>query len=87
MEDGIVSWSVVSKLCPLFVVHDLRHTYAVWTYYILKENGEAEPWLYIQAQLGHEDLSTTQDTYLKATGDFEASVSDLYMENIWFRYD
>lgn len=87
MEDGVVAWNVVNKLCPLFVVHDLRHTYAVWTYYILKENGETEPWLYIQTQLGHEHLSTTQDTYLKATGDFEASVSDLYMEDIWCRYD
>ncbi len=89
MEDGVVAWKVVHKLCPLFVVHDSRHTYAVWTYYILKKNGDKEPWLYIQAQLGHAHLITTQDTYLKATSEFEASVSDLYMDDMWcdLRYD
>lgn len=45
-------------------VHDLRHTYAVLTYWVEKEHGNPEPWKKIQAQLGHEHLQTTIDTYL-----------------------
>ena len=45
-------------------VHDLRHTYAVLTYWAEKLHGNPEPWKKIQAQLGHEHLKTTVDTYL-----------------------
>lgn len=44
--------------------HDLRHTYAVMTYFAERERGNSEPWKPIQAQLGHRQLSTTIDTYL-----------------------
>ena len=60
----------------LFRFHDLRHTYAVWLYYAEKLSGNPEPWKTIQARLGHEYLSTTQDIYLRATAEFEAEVSD-----------
>jgi integrase/recombinase XerC len=70
------------KEIPDFVFHDLRHTYAVWTYYARKKAGDNEPWLYIQARLGHEHLTTTMDKYLKAAGDFEAAVTDAFMEYI-----
>lgn len=46
-------------------VHDLRHTYAVYTYWIEVGNGNSEPWKVIQAQLGHEHLETTIRTYLR----------------------
>lgn len=46
-------------------VHDLRHTYAVLTYWAEAQNGNAEPWKIIQAQLGHARLETTIRTYLK----------------------
>lgn len=49
---------------PKHSYHDLRHTYAVLTYYAEVANGNAEPWKKIQAQLGHSHLSTTIDTYL-----------------------
>ncbi|MGK5034507.1 tyrosine-type recombinase/integrase [Janthinobacterium sp. LB3P118] len=45
--------------------HDLRHTFAVWTYHNLKSNGETEPWKEIQVRLGHANLKVTMDTYLK----------------------
>jgi integrase/recombinase XerC len=45
--------------------HDLRHTFAVWTYHDLKSKGESEPWKPIQILLGHSSLKTTIDTYLK----------------------
>lgn len=77
-----VERKVFVKNFPLFVFHDLRHTYAVWTYYARKRAGDDEPWLYIQARLGHKQLTTTMDTYLKAAGDFEAAVSDALMEHI-----
>lgn len=66
---------------PLFCYHDTRHTYAVWTYYVRKTT-EAEPWLYIQARLGHATLETTLKKYLKVAGDFEPDVSDQYMKSV-----
>lgn len=45
--------------------HDLRHTYAVFTYWAEKRAGNSEPWKKIQAQLGHAHLQTTIDTYLR----------------------
>lgn len=45
-------------------IHDLRHTYAVLTYHAESANGNSEPWKKIQAQLGHEHMKTTIDTYL-----------------------
>ncbi|WP_341905519.1 site-specific integrase [Polaromonas sp. YR568] len=55
-------------------VHDLRHTYAVWTYQSLKQAGDPEPWKQIQAQLGHRHLATTLNTYLEYVAIFDASV-------------
>lgn len=45
--------------------HDLRHTFAVWTYHWMKAKGNAEPWKEIQVLLGHANLAVTLDTYLK----------------------
>ena len=50
---------------PKHSIHDLRHTYAVLTYHAERKNGNAEPWKKIQAQLGHEKLQTTINTYLR----------------------
>ena len=60
-ESGVVTQASVPKHC----VHDLRHTYAVYTYWVEVGNGNSEPWKVIQAQLGHERLETTIRTYLK----------------------
>lgn len=79
-RDGLVRVDKVVQ-SPLFVFHDLRHTYAVWTYYKLKKY-VSEPWLDIQACLGHADLKTTLRFYLRCASDFEASVSDAYMETV-----
>lgn len=50
-----------------FSDHPLRHTFAVMTWHHSLAAGwkEEETWKYIQHQLGHEDLGTTMDTYLK----------------------
>lgn len=50
---------------PKHSIHDLRHSYAVLTYHAERLNGNSEPWKKIQAQLGHENLKTTIDTYLR----------------------
>lgn len=68
---------------PNFCFHDLRHTYAVWTYYARKRAGDNEPWLYIQKQLGHADLITTIETYLSSTREFEATITDSYMKRLY----
>jgi integrase len=46
-------------------VHDLRHTYAVYTYLVESHKGNAEPWKKISSQLGHTLIDTTIKTYLK----------------------
>lgn len=56
--------------------HSTRHTFAIWTYYSRKNNGDSEPWKYIQTRLGHKNLQTTFDTYLRSADDFEAEISD-----------
>lgn len=72
----------ISRKVPKFVFHDLRHTYAIWTYYARKRNGDSEPWLYIQRQLGHAHLETTIRIYLSGTLEFEAHVSDLVIKKL-----
>ena len=49
---------------PAHTYHDLRHSYAVWTYWAERKAGNSEPWKKIQVQLGHKSLQTTIDTYL-----------------------
>lgn len=61
---------------PQFVPHCLRHTFAVWTYFFERQNGNPEPWKRLQALLGHEHLSTTLNIYLRLTGEFEALMSN-----------
>ena len=56
--------------------HDLRHTYAVWTYLILKADGDPNPWLFIQSQLGHRSSETTISVYLKMATMFESSLGE-----------
>jgi site-specific recombinase XerD len=69
------------KLIPAFWFHCLRHTYAVVTYYTRKRI-DAEPWKYIQEQLGHRYVTTTQSKYLAATATYEAGVSNRYMKKV-----
>lgn len=76
IDGKVTSQSVVQV--PRYVFHSLRHTYAIWTYYARKLKDD-EPWLYIQARLGHSSLKTTIDKYLKTATDFEAHVSDNFM--------
>lgn len=59
-----------------YTFHDLRHTYAVWTYHARKLDGDTEPWKFIQEQLGHEQVSTTIKIYLAVTREYEAFISD-----------
>lgn len=53
--------------------HDLRHSYATWTYWAESKLGNSEPWKLIQAQLGHKHLQTTIDTYLHYVNIFDGS--------------
>ncbi|WP_141117889.1 tyrosine-type recombinase/integrase [Leisingera sp. JC1] len=64
--DPITGHAVV-KAAAKFSDHSLRHTYAVMTWYALLAAGhdEAYAWKYVQHQLGHSQLATTTDTYLK----------------------
>jgi integrase len=73
------SWSNISQReeeRAKYTFHDLRHTYAVWTYHARRLDGDAEPWKFIQEQLGHQHVSTTIKIYLAVTGEYEAFISD-----------
>lgn len=81
VEDGKAdAQKIVSK--SLYTFHDLRHSYAVWTYYVLLREGTRDPWSAVQKQLGHSNKSTTLNIYLDIAGDYEAVMSDAYMEHI-----
>ena len=80
-DDGSIL-ALVQKTVPLFVFHDLRHSFAIWTYYGRKRAGDSEPWMYIQKQLGHAHLTTTLKIYLSAAQDFEAHISDMAVKHL-----
>jgi len=67
-------------LVPRHRYHDLRHTYALWTYHALVEQGTSEPWKIIQSLLGHAHLSTTLDTYLRVVNVEKARTADRVYE-------
>ncbi|MBT2117783.1 site-specific integrase [Dyella sp. LX-66] len=62
--------------------HDLRHTYAVWTYLLLRAKSDTNPWLFIQAQLGHRSSETTINTYLRAVRMFENEISEVLASSV-----
>lgn len=59
-EDG----STFTRIVPNHTFHDLRHTYATWTYWAERNLGNPEPWLKIKTQLRHAHVQTTIDTYI-----------------------
>ena len=59
-----------------FRFHDLRHTYAVWTWIIQKRRGDPQPSKYVQAQLGHVSRETTEGIYLATVSLFEGQLFD-----------
>ncbi|MFM0658033.1 tyrosine-type recombinase/integrase [Paraburkholderia sediminicola] len=67
--------------------HDLRHTFAVWTYQAERESGNAEPWKRIQVLLGHRQLHTTLDIYLKHAGTDRKPVNEKVFRAIRERFD
>jgi integrase len=56
--------------------HDLRHTFAVQTYWHELRQGNPAPWKIVQSRLGHKNLATTMKYYLAVVDAFEAAVSD-----------
>jgi integrase len=65
------------KLNP-FVFHDLRHTFAVWSYVVLERLGNIKcPWKIIQTRLGHRTLETTEKIYLAFIEEHETEISRL----------
>jgi integrase len=70
---GIIRESACWRLCR---ARHKRHTYALWTYHALIEQGTSEPWKIIQSLLGHAHLSTTLDTYLRVVNVERARTAD-----------
>lgn len=61
---------------PAHTFHDLRHTFAVFLYQAEVSTGNSEPWKIIQSRLGHKQLKTTRDTYLRIVDIFRAKAND-----------
>ncbi len=61
---------------PKHVEHHLRHTYAIRAWHAYAHLTEADRWMRIQGQLGHESWQTTADTYLRAVKGSEADARD-----------
>jgi integrase len=89
IKTGLTQWvaksdpdtgEVRQALAPQHRYHDLRHTYALWTYHALVEQGTSEPWKIIQSLLGHAHLSTTLDTYLRVVNVEKARTADRVYE-------
>ena len=55
--------------------HDARHTFAAWMYHAERAGGNAEPWKIVQARLGHRQLATTLNTYLRVVDDYRTEVN------------
>lgn len=64
------------NLSQHFRFHDLRHTYAVWTWLVRKRSGDPQPSKYVQAQLGHSSRETTEGIYLATVSLFEPLLFD-----------
>lgn len=60
----------------MFTFHSLRHSFAIWMYYAELAAGIHEPWKRVQALLGHANLITTLEIYLRPCAAFEGQVSD-----------
>jgi site-specific recombinase XerD len=61
-----------------YVVHHLRHSFALATYFSRKQAGDPEPWLEIQALLGHSRLETTLRIYLRVAKALQSKYSDYF---------
>jgi integrase len=68
---------LVSKASHRF--HDLRHTFAVWWYTSAIKSGHRNPMKELQALLGHKNMSTTVNIYLRIVETIEPDVSDKLM--------
>jgi integrase/recombinase XerC len=64
--------------------HDLRHSFAIWRYYLFREMGDPSPWHKLAIRLGHQNHVTTRRFYLKHTLELEATVSNAVQA--FFRY-
>jgi integrase len=68
--------SGATRTIALHSFHDLRHTFAMVMYFELAKAGRGEPWLALKNLLGHRNLKTTIDTYLKSVQAREAVTTD-----------
>lgn len=69
---------------PRHVFHDGRHTYAHWTFSGLLTRGHKieGAWLLLRNRLGHKNVRTTIDTYLRAFSELDEGASDLLVEHL-----
>lgn len=65
--------------------HDLRHTYVVVGYRVLKKKGVKNPWKELSLVLGHATMKTTIDTYGRHVEIDEADISDILDEMLYDR--
>lgn len=64
-DEGTETEVSVLRRAAAHCYHDLRHTFAVTKYSDEVANKNPEPWLLIKELLGHANVETTRDIYLK----------------------
>ncbi|MGO7530834.1 hypothetical protein [Rhizobium leguminosarum] len=80
-QNGELMWAWVEV--PANTFHDLRHTFVVTTYHIMKRLGDRNPWKTISLALGHKSQATTIDIYGKHVTIDESSLSDAVDEVLY----
>jgi site-specific recombinase XerD len=64
------------RVAPRHSFHDLRHTFAVNYYWLHRRTSDKEPWLTLKTLLGHANIQTTIETYLRSVSVVEAQMTD-----------
>lgn len=74
---NLVKKTQSGRIVPKYRGHAVRHTYAVLEYFARKAQGDHEPWVYIQRQLGHKYVETTKAIYLRVVQEHEVTAGTL----------
>jgi len=56
--------------------HALRHTFAITTFVVRQQGGDAYPTKYVSGVLGHADTDTTERIYLRSVEAFESKIRE-----------
>ncbi|MGO7446528.1 hypothetical protein ACC668_17785 [Rhizobium ruizarguesonis] len=80
-QNGKLMWTWVEV--PANTFHDLRHTFVVTTYHMMKRHGDRNPWTTIRLALGHKTEATTIQIYGKHVRIDESALAEAVDEVLY----